>query len=245
MCRFAPFLACCILTASLCLAQGVISWKDAAKYYGQVQTVEGTIVLTKNTGRVCFLNFSENWRVDFTAVIFASDFAKFPPNPESYYKGRRVRVTGKIQEYQGKPEIILNSQSQIALIGNEKPQSSAVQPPAEAVPRYAARQPTVSTASGEQTVYVTKSGTMYHRAGCSSLAKSMIPMPLTEAAARYGPCSRCSPPTLASPAGSTGAVSSGAATGTYDGRCQAITKKGIQCSRRAQVGSGYCWQHQK
>lgn len=29
------------------------------------------------------------------------------------------------------------------------------------------------------------------------------------------------------------------------GRCQAITKKGTQCSRNAQPGSAYCWQHKK
>ncbi len=29
------------------------------------------------------------------------------------------------------------------------------------------------------------------------------------------------------------------------GRCQAITKKGTQCSRNAQAGSNYCWQHQR
>jgi hypothetical protein len=29
-----------------------------------------------------------------------------------------------------------------------------------------------------------------------------------------------------------------------NGQCQAITKKGTQCSRRAQAGSKFCWQHQ-
>ena len=29
-----------------------------------------------------------------------------------------------------------------------------------------------------------------------------------------------------------------------EGRCQAITKKGDQCSRKATTG-GYCWQHQR
>lgn len=94
----------------------VIPWRDAAKYYGQVKTVEGTIVDTRNTGKVCFLNFSQNWKTDFTAVIFASDFGKFLPNPEAYYKGKKVQVTGKIQEYQGKAEIILNRPDQIKIM---------------------------------------------------------------------------------------------------------------------------------
>jgi hypothetical protein len=49
-------------------------------------------------------------------------------------------------------------------------------------------------ASGEVTVYVTRTGAKYHRAGCRYLARSSIPMPLKEAAAKYGPCSVCKPP---------------------------------------------------
>jgi len=35
----------------------VISWQDAAKHYGENVTVEGTIVVTHNSGKACFLNF--------------------------------------------------------------------------------------------------------------------------------------------------------------------------------------------
>lgn len=94
----------------------IISWRDAAKYYGETKTVEGKIVASNNTGKVCFLNFHKNWRKYFTAVIFSSDFDKFPPNPEDYYLKRRVRVKGLIKEYKGKPEIILKSPSQIEII---------------------------------------------------------------------------------------------------------------------------------
>jgi hypothetical protein len=46
----------------------------------------------------------------------------------------------------------------------------------------------------EVTVYVTRTGTKYHRAGCSYL-KSSIPMLLSKAKAEgYTPCSRCNPP---------------------------------------------------
>jgi colicin import membrane protein len=33
--------------------------------------------------------------------------------------------------------------------------------------------------------------------------------------------------------------------GAAPGRCKAITSKGAQCSRTADVGSEYCWQHKK
>ncbi|MBA7552384.1 hypothetical protein ES705_44945 [subsurface metagenome] len=94
----------------------IISWRDAAKYYGQTKIVEGKIVVSNNTGKVCFLNFHKNWRKYFTALIFASDFNRFPSNPEDYYLNRKVRVKGLIKEYKGKPEIILKSPSQIEII---------------------------------------------------------------------------------------------------------------------------------
>lgn len=68
------------------------------------------------------------------------------------------------------------------------------------VPEKAGVQPFAATSSParpaaqtEQVVYVTKTGTKYHRAGCSFL-KSAIPMALSEAKARYSPCSVCKPP---------------------------------------------------
>lgn len=47
----------------------------------------------------------------------------------------------------------------------------------------------------EITVYVTRTGKKYHRDGCRYLAKSKIPMSLSDAkAAGYEPCSVCNPP---------------------------------------------------
>ena len=108
-------------------------------------------------------------------------------------------------------------------------------------------------------VYVTRTGSKYHRESCSSLRSSKIEMPLEEAAARYGPCANCRPPVPGAtapqsqpvapasrpPASAVERPSAPAATepAPRSTRCQAITKKGTQCSRNAQAGSSYCWQH--
>lgn len=94
----------------------VISWQDAADHYGEYATVEGTIVATYNSGKACFLNFHQNYKLYFTAVIFASAFSSFPANPEDYYYGKKVRVSGSIKEYNGTPEIVLNDASQIEIL---------------------------------------------------------------------------------------------------------------------------------
>ncbi|MCX8160366.1 MAG: OB-fold nucleic acid binding domain-containing protein [Candidatus Saccharicenans sp.] len=93
-----------------------ISWEEAAGYYGQTVWVRGTVVAANNTGKVCFLNFHRNWKRYFTAVIFASDFDRFPQPPEKLYLNREVRVFGRVREYQGKPEIIVESPEQIEII---------------------------------------------------------------------------------------------------------------------------------
>ena len=65
----------------------------------------------------------------------------------------------------------------------------------EATPRAP---PTTKSQKSEQkqvTVYVTKSGSKYHKGHCSYLRKSKIAMSLEDAVRRYTPCSRCRPPT--------------------------------------------------
>ena len=44
-------------------------------------------------------------------------------------------------------------------------------------------------------VYITRTGSKYHRGSCGSLSKSKIPITLKEAKELgYGPCGRCHPP---------------------------------------------------
>jgi len=56
-------------------------------------------------------------------------------------------------------------------------------------------------AQSDVVVYVTKTGAKYHKAGCSYLRKSSIPINLSEAVKSYTPCSRCNPPSLSSARG--------------------------------------------
>jgi len=181
------------LFTTLCYAQDKFyQWNDSKLYSGELSgryvTVEGTIVNTYNSGKACFLNFHTNWKKYFTAVIFRSDFSEFPSSPESYYKNKKVRVSGTLKEYNGKPEIILKDQSQIKIIKHkvESPSSNYVHSSSARV------LPDVNR--NDPIVYVTRTGKCYHRGSCSYLRKSKIPIKLSEARKRYRPCSRCRPP---------------------------------------------------
>ncbi len=93
-----------------------ISWESAGKYIGKKVSVEGKIVRSHNSGTACFLNFHRNFTRYMSLVIFENNFRKFPFQPEKFYLNKTVRVRGKIKEYEGKPEIVLENPRQIEVI---------------------------------------------------------------------------------------------------------------------------------
>jgi len=88
----------------------------AGRYLGRELIVEGKIVDTYRDlkSNTVFLNFEKSYPNQcFTGVIFSSDLYKFAQNPEDYYLNKSVRIMGEVKEYQGRPEIILETPSQI------------------------------------------------------------------------------------------------------------------------------------
>jgi hypothetical protein len=109
-------VAVILITSGYAFSENTVNWSDASNHYGKYKTVEGIIVSTRCLPKVCFLNFDKNYKTTFSAVIFAADLPKFPPNPDQYYRNKKVQITGTIKEYEGKPEIILKDQGQIQII---------------------------------------------------------------------------------------------------------------------------------
>ena len=91
----------------------VIDWKDADKHIGEYVITKGKIVSSFKNEKVCFLNFHEDYKNHLSLVIFANSYKKFPLNPEKFYLNREIQVEGRIKEYKGRLEIILNSQAQV------------------------------------------------------------------------------------------------------------------------------------
>jgi hypothetical protein len=102
-------------------------------------------------------------------------------------------------------------------------------------------------AASDSIVYVTKTGAKYHRDGCSSLSRSRIPIKLALAVSMYGACKNCRPPVLETTPVIRPLVpvekSKATPAPVRSDRCQATTKKGTQCLRKAKAGTAYCWQH--
>lgn len=84
------------------------------------------------------------------------------------------------------------AEAQAATQADEEPFGEAAAPDTVLA---AAPELELEPADGGVIVYVTKSGTKYHREGCSYLSDSKTALTLAEAKEKgYAPCSRCDPP---------------------------------------------------
>ena len=95
----------------------VIPACKAQNFLGEEMIVEGKVaevyVSKKNN---VFLNFEKPYPNQcFSAVIFSKNLKNFKEDPEKFYL-KKVRVLGKIKEYKGKPEIILENPNQIEVL---------------------------------------------------------------------------------------------------------------------------------
>jgi hypothetical protein len=103
----------------------------------------------------------------------------------------------------------------------------------------------VSICAFSQTVYVTKTGSKYHKSGCQYLSKSKIAIQVDTAITRsYMACSVCKPSVSSSSAQGIAQFESINKNPTSSSQCTALTKAGNRCSRMTKEGNGKCWQHQ-
>ena len=91
----------------------VISWEQAGEYVGKKVIVTGKVVRTHDSGKATFLNFHEDWKGKFVAVIFASTGCSFPGAPADLLMGKDLRIRGKVKMYKGSPEIVIESAKQL------------------------------------------------------------------------------------------------------------------------------------
>ncbi len=112
-----------VLVVVLCAvaqAETTIPWDQAAKHVGEETTIEGRVLGVHCSPPSCLLAFEPSFN-GFTAVIQAASFDVFPPGElDKRYSGRRVRVHGKIETRDGKPEIVVAKSEDLALVPGKK-----------------------------------------------------------------------------------------------------------------------------
>lgn len=98
---------------------------EAYRYVGSLMTVTGRVLHVHNGPKAVHLNFGEDYRTDFTAVIFRKNLTRLLEEglaPIASYAGRRVAVTGVVRSYKGQgPEIIVEAADQLAAADDGQP----------------------------------------------------------------------------------------------------------------------------
>jgi DNA/RNA endonuclease YhcR with UshA esterase domain len=110
------FLMLCVTNA---LGQIKLNAQDAKNHIGENATVCGTVASTRfaqtTKGKPTFLNLEKPYPEQvFTVLIWGENRNKFGI-PEATYQQKKICVTGTIQQYRGKPEIIVEEPSQITM----------------------------------------------------------------------------------------------------------------------------------
>lgn len=105
-----------------------------------------------------------------------------------------TKVTQPRAEAQAEAEAKAQEEAQAQAEAEAKAQAEAQAQAAAAAAAVSSTNASSGSGSSDVTVYITKSGSKYHVDGCRYLSKSKIPISLSEAKAKYSPCSVCNPP---------------------------------------------------
>lgn len=102
--------------AAVPVAVATVSWSQATKYIGQTVAVEGVIVDSGvSRSKNVFLNFSGD-RGSFYVLIPEAQASAFAVAPQDHFRGKKIRVTGRVTTYQDRPQIKIDGENQIVVI---------------------------------------------------------------------------------------------------------------------------------
>ena len=97
--------------------KNLIDAKDAAHYVGKNVTVCSRIYGIRSTDKITQINVNAPFpNSPLTVIIFASNYSKFSQPFTDYYKDKNICVTGKIELYKDKPQIIVDGPDAIKIV---------------------------------------------------------------------------------------------------------------------------------
>lgn len=98
------------------LPAGIVPWEEARLHVGREVVVEGKVVRTHRGKEILHLDFHPDWRKHASVVVKGKDLLRFPWDPETFYKGKTLRVRGKVVLYKGRPEIVVRAPEAISFV---------------------------------------------------------------------------------------------------------------------------------
>lgn len=93
-----------------------VSAEEAGKHYQETLIVTGKVAQVSIREKMVYLNMEKKYpESPLTCVIFAratNDFGDLKA-----LQGKQVEVSGKVEEYHDKPQIVINSTNQLKVVG--------------------------------------------------------------------------------------------------------------------------------
>ncbi len=99
-----------------------ITWDQASAHVGELATITGptisAVYASDSRGQPTFLNIGKDYPDPdrFTVVIWGDDRDNFPFAPEMEYDSKAICVTGLIETYEGIPQIVAETASDIGIV---------------------------------------------------------------------------------------------------------------------------------
>jgi hypothetical protein len=145
-------MGCAALVAAAVVivrAETVVPWQSAGIYAGDVVTVEGDVVRARLDADACVLEFAPGDEAAFRVILLIPLMTDLPRQPQRLYEGKRVRATGRVRTWQGRPEMIVRDPQAIEVIGvgatageAPSPSPTTLPSPSTTVPRAPLPPPT-------------------------------------------------------------------------------------------------------
>ena len=93
----------------------VMAAKAAKGKVGETVTVEAKVAEVNKTEKIIRVNLEARFpKQELTLVVFPANFSKFEDVEK--LEGKTVRVTGKVTEYQKRPQIVLDAKEQLKVV---------------------------------------------------------------------------------------------------------------------------------
>lgn len=103
---------------------GALTALQASAHVGEVRTVCDRVASTRflrSGRRPTFLNLGHPYpEQDLTVVIWGEDRALFGDAPEEHYRSRRICVTGRIELYRDRPEIVIRDPGDLRAVDHDR-----------------------------------------------------------------------------------------------------------------------------
>lgn len=112
---FAALLACWLPVSIIAQTATAIADTDAAKHIGEKVTVEGIVVEVFAHGRNIFIDLGNPYPHQTITGWIPENSGLADESTVYGLEGKKVKITGTIEVYKGKPEIKIMSKAQLIL----------------------------------------------------------------------------------------------------------------------------------